>query len=203
MTLRYATAATVASAVTFALFFVMQWLITGQSTRLKEDERRWGLDFVRLKREETIEEKKRERPKPVARRESLPRVATVADRANAPHLQVAKVDAPKFDPSLSLAGGPYLAAGADTDIVPLVRIDARYPPRAQARGIEGWVHLRFAVTPQGTTTDIEVLDADPKGTFEGAAKNAVERYKYKPRTENGVPVARPGVEVVLSFEMEE
>lgn len=204
MTVRYATAAALAAAFTFALFFLMQSLIAGHSVSFQENERHWGLDFVRLKREERVEQKKRERPKQIERSESsMPRVATVKDRPSAPHMKVVKVNAPEFDPSLALAGGPTLTASADTDVVPLVRVAARYPPRAQARGIEGWVYLRFTVTPQGTTTDIQVLDSDPKGVFDRAAMSSVKKYKYKPRIESGVPVARPGVEIVLSFEIEE
>jgi protein TonB len=204
MIARYAAAAASAAIFTFALFFVMQSLIASSSTSFRENDKRWGLDFVRLKREETIERKDRERPKQIERSESMPRIATVRDQLSAPHMKVVKVDAPRFNPSLALAGEPTtLAGGADTDVVPLVRVDARYPPRAQARGIEGWVYLRFTVTPQGTTTDIEVLDSDPKGTFERAAMSSVKKYKYKPRIEGGVPVARPGVEVVLSFEIED
>ena len=71
-----------------------------------------------------------------------------------------------------------------------------------SRGIEGWVLLTFTITPEGTTKDIEVLDADPKGYFERAAKDAVRRYKYKPRIENGVAVDWPGVQLVISFKME-
>jgi periplasmic protein TonB len=204
MTVRYAAAAASAAVVTFALFFVMQSLIAGQSANIRKNDKRFGLDFVRLKREETVQRKNRERPKQIERSESVPRVATVKDQPSAPHMKVVKVDAPKFNPSLALAGEPTtLSAGADTDVVPLVRVDARYPSRAQARGIEGWVYLRFTVTPQGTTTDIEVLDSDPKGTFEDAAVSAVKKYKYKPRVESGVPVVRPGMEVVLSFEIED
>lgn len=203
MALRYTAAAAVAAAVSFALFFVMHFLIAGASTTFQENEKRWALDFVRLEREEAVEKKRREKPKDVPRSQSVPRIATVAERSDAPHLKVVKVAAPKFDPSLALAGGPYLTAGADTDVVPLVRVDPRYPSRALTRGIEGWVHLRFTVTPQGTTADIEILDSNPEGTFERSAKSAVSKYKYKPRMENGAPVARPGVEVVLSFEIDE
>jgi TonB family protein len=59
-------------------------------------------------------------------------------------------------------------------------------------GIEGWVHLRFTVTEQGATTDIQIVDADPKGYFEQSARKAVEKYKYKPRIENGTAMARRG-----------
>jgi protein TonB len=86
--------------------------------------------------------------------------------------------------------------------VPLVRVNPQYPAKAASRGIEGWVHLRFTVTARGTTDDILVLDSNPTGYFESAARQAVKRYKYKPKVDNGQAVDRPGVEVVLSFELE-
>ena len=121
-----------------------------------------------------------------------------------------------FAPGFSLAGRPYLGAVGDaggeagagtgsgfgSEAIPLVRVNPQYPPRAQSRGVEGWVLLRFTITPQGTTKDIEILDADPKGYFERAAKDAVRKYKYKPRIEDGVAVDWPGVQLVISFEME-
>ena len=57
----------------------------------------------------------------------------------------------------------------------------------------------------GIMTDAErEPDIDnPKGYFERAAKRAVKKYKFKPRVEDGVPVASPGEEIVISFELEE
>ena len=105
-------------------------------------------------------------------------------------------------PQMALAGGVGVGS-ADMDIVPLVRVNPRYPPRAQSRGIEGWVHLRFTITRQGTVTDVQVVDADPKGYFERSAKRAVGKYKYKPKIQDGEAVPRAGVELVLTFEIEE
>lgn len=55
-----------------------------------------------------------------------------------------------------------------------------YPARALARGIEGWVEVRFNLSAQGTTEDIVILNAHPKGMFERAAMAAVKRWKYQP-----------------------
>ncbi len=97
--------------------------------------------------------------------------------------------------------GQLRLVGEDTDAVPLVRVNPRYPRDAQVRGISGWVHLEFAVTPQGATADIVVLASDPEGYFEQAAIEAVERYEYKPRMTGRRAVSRPGLQVVLSFDI--
>jgi TonB family protein len=94
-----------------------------------------------------------------------------------------------------------LAGRCGSDVVPLVRVEARYPERALAAGVEGSVRLEFTVTAQGTVEDIKVLSAEPPRYFESAAKTALAQYKYQPRLENGVPVKRPGAQVVISFKV--
>jgi len=202
--LRYVTAIAVAAAITLGLFFLMQSLIARDAGREYERQQRTAFDFIRFKRDETTERKKREKPRKIERKEPPPPAQMPVTRlSQAPIKQALKVDAPPFRPDVAMAGDPHLGGSvSDSDIVPLVRPLHRYPSRAQARGIEGWVHLRFDVTPEGATDNVVVVDSDPPDTFDRAAVEAVKRYKYKPRVENGAPVVRPGVEVVLSFEME-
>ncbi|HJR70523.1 MAG TPA: energy transducer TonB [Gammaproteobacteria bacterium] len=97
----------------------------------------------------------------------------------------------------------HLAAGSDRDVLPLVRIPPEYPPRALSRGIEGWVRVRFTITPTGTVANPTVVAADPEGVFEDAALKAISRWRYNPRIEGGEPVARVGVRTVLRFEIED
>ena len=93
-------------------------------------------------------------------------------------------------------------AGSDRDVIPLVRIEPDYPPRAAERGIEGWALVQFTITPAGTIKDAQVVDSEPKGMFDAAAVKAVERWKYNPKVENGVAVERRGVQVKLTFRLE-
>ena len=204
MTLRYLAAIVVAAAVTFGLFLLMHSLIAQRSASFEARAQRYGLDFIRLKRSEEVDTKQRVKPQRPRAFEPPPQAPLrVEERGAGPRIDVAKTGIPSYRPSFGFGDGSYRGAGTDTDAVPLVRVNPRYPARAEARAVEGWVYLRFTVTERGTTADIEVLDSDPKGYFERAAKSAVERYKYKPRLENGVPVARPGVEIVISFELGE
>lgn len=71
----------------------------------------------------------------------------------------------------------------------LVRSNALiYPEGAKRQDIDGWVVLQFIVDAKGRTEDAEVLDADPKGFFEEAALDAVEKYKFRPAEKNGKEV---------------
>jgi protein TonB len=65
------------------------------------------------------------------------------------------------------------------------------------------VHVRFTITPQGTTSDVSVVKAEPPGYFEAAATAAVKGYKYKPKMEGGQAVERTGVELVLAFKLDQ
>jgi TonB family protein len=67
-------------------------------------------------------------------------------------------------------------------------VDADYPPEAARKGIEGSVDVSFTISPQGKVTDVAVVSAMPSDIFNRAAIAAVRRWKYEPKTVNGVPV---------------
>jgi TonB family protein len=105
------------------------------------------------------------------------------------------------DPGLigALAGELSVArtqAGFLRTVVPaeeLQLIDARtpvYPQVALRNGTEGWVELEFIVDRNGRPREILVTAAEPAGTFERAATNAVERYRFEPYTLEGVTYER-------------
>jgi protein TonB len=95
-----------------------------------------------------------------------------------------------------------LPLGVDRDAVPLVRINPDYPPRAAERNIEGWVQVRYTVTSAGTVRDAIVVTAEPKGVFDDAALEAIARWRYNPRVENGETVERVGLQTLIRFELE-
>jgi len=203
--LRYGAAAALAASVTFALLWTMQMLVVGQRPDVKDAKATRIVDFVRLKREAAVEPKKRELPKRAAPQPPAPppdmQLSNVPD---AKPMEIA-AEMPQFEADLDLGKGPgdgaAAAAANDTDVVPLVRVNPQYPARAMQRGIEGWVHLAFTITPAGTTKDIAVVEAEPANVFEDAAIAAVRKYKYKPKVENGQPIERSGVEVMLAFKL--
>ena len=92
--------------------------------------------------------------------------------------------------------------GVDRDPIPLVRINPTYPPREQARGIEGWVLVRFTVTATGSVRDAVVIDSEPKSVFDRAALEAIGRWRYNPRVDRGLAVDRVGLQTVIRFTLE-
>jgi protein TonB len=188
--------------VTGVIFLIMQSLVFRGRQQLGKRQQRIVMEFVRVRADTEVETKQRERPE-LVKPEAPPPQQMDFDQIAPPDQPLIGLAAPDVGKELGLAGaasfGP--ASGADTDVIPLVRVNPQYPPRAQAAGIEGRVHLRFTVTAQGTTKDIQVLSADPPGYFEKAAMSAVSRYKYKPRIEGGKAVDKAGVELVLAFKL--
>lgn len=82
---------------------------------------------------------------------------------------------------------------------PLVRVDPRYPAPAAAKGIEGFVSLSFGVSASGEVVDIEIIDAQPRNTFERAAKQALRKWRYQPKMVSGSAIGMDGLQVRLDF----
>ena len=95
-----------------------------------------------------------------------------------------------------------LVPGVDGDVIPRVRVNPEYPPRAIAGSIEGWVQVRFTVTAVGTVRDAIVVASEPATIFNEAALKAIARWRYNPRVENGEAVERVGLQTVFRFELE-
>ena len=99
--------------------------------------------------------------------------------------------------------GPPGLSGTDSDTIPVVQIEPVYPSRAELRGIEGTVRVQFTVTATGEVRDAVVIAADPPGEFDEAALSAVERWRYRPRVVEGVPVESVGVQALFEFSFTE
>jgi TonB family protein len=98
--------------------------------------------------------------------------------------------------TLLAADAPEKVEGAD--IVPIFRQNPSYPERALQNGDEGWVQLEFDVTDRGTVENVRVVAAR-NDAFDEAAVAALQRWRYVPRFENGLPVRSNGNQTVISF----
>ena len=97
----------------------------------------------------------------------------------------------------SLLGDAVVGFGfGDSDVIPLVRMNAVYPQRALRQKIEGFVTARLQISPEGTVETVEIIEAEPRGVFEREAIRALYRYKFKPKMENGRPVAQTATQTI-------
>lgn len=86
---------------------------------------------------------------------------------------------------------------ATDDRIPIVRVDPKYPADALAERLEGWVKLAGTVLPDGSVTDVRVVDHDPSGRFDAAALAAVSQWRFRPKLVDGVAVSRPFTQKLL------
>lgn len=101
--------------------------------------------------------------------------------------------------ALALGGGDLLGTidkqaplteGA-LDEVPRVRSRGgtqEYPARARREGVEGYVVLNVLVRGDGSVGEVKVLDAQPRGVFEQAAREYVRGWSFQPGAYQGAAV---------------
>jgi TonB family protein len=95
---------------------------------------------------------------------------------------------------LPAAPAPSPAAPAALDIIPAKLVKrvspvapANTPPKAK-----GQVVVQFEIGLNGKVSGIEVVESSPRGVFDDAVKDAVRKWVYEPRKENGVAVVSKG-----------
>ena len=104
-----------------------------------------------------------------------------AARAAAPP-PVAAAPAPTPEP-------PPQPQGESRDVVVVTPVAPVYPKEAARSRAEGWVEVEFTVTADGVVQNAKVTASDPQRVFDREAVRSIERTKFTPRLENGVPVS--------------
>ena len=197
---RYLFSIVVGVVVTLGLLFVMNILIVTGKQALTTPRDRAKLEFVRVKRNESLNGEEFQPGKPPKPPETPPE-APPQDLDNMdPNTPTINVAAPTVSADTDI-GGPGGMNIAEGDYLPIVRVAPVYPARALSRGLEGYVDLAFTVTTTGTVRDPVVIQST-SSLFERAAIRAVLKFKYKPRVVDGVPVDVPNVKTRITFKIE-
>ena len=183
------------------LFWLLYALIHSTTGAVPNGEILPTVDFLRLAKNFEIESRERKPPPEMPDRpEAPPEVPMQTTQIQGPtntnvaiNMRLENSTQVKSSFGLSSTDGEYL---------PIVKVAPMYPARAQSQGIEGWVLLSFTVTEAGGVADPKVIESQPPGVFDEAAKKAVLKFKYKPRVESGKPIAVPNVQHLIRFELE-
>lgn len=198
---RYINSVLLAFFITAALFMAMRTLIIGSEAKLTEPAKGRVIDFVRLKRDETVQKKQRKPQKPPKPEEPPPEMEQPQmqsqDMANT---NSSLAFAANLDVDSGIEGGLALESG-DGEYLPIVKVAPIYPRRALSRGIEGYVIVEFTVTKQGTVRGPVVIESQPEGIFNQSAIEAAKKFKYKPRVIDGQATEVAGVQNKITFKM--
>lgn len=221
--LRWGLSFAAACAVALALFALMLGMVTPRQPSEPEAPLRIA-DYVPFAERSDTPSRSRqpapERPQPPTPQPPTP--ATPQPVAAAPSLPTLEVSLPTLDSNISLASAPApslaglsaapsaaaaapaasSAAGPsgppaqDSEVVPLNQVIPEYPRHALQRGIEGHVRLLFTITRDGRVENIRIAEAKPRNVFEREARRAAARWRFAPRTENGLATEREAVKTL-------
>lgn len=188
-----------AAAVTYGLFLLMSRLVGTDALVGLETPPPLLVDFIRVERDEQTPPERRPPPPEPEKTEPLP--PTIRKLTfNKPAAALPGLDANlarSLDIRTDLSGFAVGDGGT-----PLVRVSPVYPLRASSRGIEGWVEIEFTIAADGRVVAPRVVESEPPAVFDRAALRAVSRWRYRPPVQDGRPVRRDGVRVVIEFQLE-
>jgi len=189
--------------VTAGLFWFMQYLIATADRELNEGASGHLIDFVRLKRDESIERRQLKPKKPPPPDAPPPQPPTPQlDNLN-PNAEKIAIAAAPVETDIEMSGGFSLGVG-EGDYLPIVKVAPIYPQRALSRSVEGYCVVQYVVTKSGTIREPFVVeDQCTSSLFHRASVQAALKFKYKPRVIDGQAVEVPGVQNKFTYEIQE
>ena len=183
---------------TFGILWVMQILIaTGEGAITSKYEGRF-VDFVRIKKDESLDTKNAKPKKPPEPEEPPPEPEQQMDDIDT---SMETVSIGSVDANMDVAAGIGGFNAGEGEYLPIVKVAPIYPNRALSRGIEGYCIVEFVVTRNGATANGKVVECT-SSLFAKASLKASSKFKYKPRVINGTPIDVPGVQHKITFELE-
>jgi protein TonB len=191
-------------AITAALFWVMQYMIQTTDRQLNEAGSAQLVDFVRLRRDETIHrrELKPRKPPPPQSPPELPSKPQM-DSLN-PNVETIAISAAPVETDIQISSAGFSLGVGEGDYLPIVKVAPIYPQRALVHGIEGYCVVQYTVTRQGTIRDPFVIeDQCTNSMFHRPSLQAALKFKYKPRVIDGQTVEVPGVQNKFTYVIEE
>lgn len=190
-------------AVTLGLLWTMQFLIRIAETAMGEKDAGHTVEFIRIKRSESLERRKikPKRPPPPEKPPPEPTPPKL-DKLNATADKIA-ISAVPAETSIELSGGFSIGNIGEGDYLPIVKVAPIYPQRAVTRGVEGYCVVAYTVTRQGTVRDPVVVDDQcTSSLFHRASVQAALKFKYKPRVVDGEAREVPNVRNKFTYQLE-
>ncbi|ELX8648274.1 energy transducer TonB [Vibrio vulnificus] len=198
--MRYLASIALALVVSLGLFWGMDKLVNKERHELVSNDDLRMVDFIRVKPEEKVQEKKRELPKPPPPKRPPPPPEMKITSTVKPVMEQIPMDMPKLDLPVNITGGSVLghySQGGGAQVagtggpMPLATFQPQMPRKAAKAGLEkGLVVLEFTVNERGGVEDIKVLKEEPRRMDLGKeARKTVSKWTFKPKMVDGKPVS--------------
>lgn len=201
---RVLTGIVIGLAVTAALFWAMPYMIETTDRQLDKTGNANLVDFVRLRREETIHRRELKPTKPPAPQTPPPLPSAPQFEGFNPSVETIAITAAPAETDIEISGGGFSLGVGEGDYLPIVKVAPIYPQRALMHGIEGYCVVQFTVTRQGTIRDPFIIeDQCTNAMFYRPSLQAALKFKYKPRIIDGQAVEVPGVQNKFTFVIED
>ena len=193
--LRLVVAMVVGLVIAFLLTWFMSVLIESGEQRLDDSKRVQLLDFVRVKRAESVQTKSRTLTRPKNTPPLSAPQAPAESNASAANNALAVAPLPTgVGGGLDVATGGIGFGAHDGEYLPIVKVAAVYPLAAQQRRVEGTCMVTYTVTTNGSVRDVSIVpDRCDHPAFERVSVDAALKFKYKPRVVNGEAIEVEGV----------
>ena len=111
------------------------------------------------------------------------------------------VDRPPTVPAAADGAQPQVAPCFDHEVVPRLVVAPDYPYSARVSGQRGEVAVELTVGTDGAVSEATVVASDPPQVFDRAALEAVQQWRFDPRTQGCAPVSAR-VRQVLQFRLD-
>ncbi|MDN2483315.1 energy transducer TonB [Vibrio agarivorans] len=192
--------------ITLSIFMFMSWMVDTSHRKSLETSEGVSFNMVMVENDQDVQRRKRtapEKPETPEMPEETP-IAQADDLVS--NLNAMEQPSLNLDTSVSglaISVPSFGDFSVNQQVMPLYRVEPRYPAQALRRKMEGYVVMKFTIDPTGKPTDIEVVEAEPRRVFEREAIRALNNWKYQPKVENGTAVSQPGQTVKLEFQLEQ
>ncbi len=198
--MRYLASVALALVVALGLFWGMDKLVNKERHELASSDDLRMVDFIRVKPQENVQEKKRELPKPPPPKRPPPPPEMKVASTVKPVMEQIAMDMPNLNLPVNVTGGSVLGhytQGGGAQVVgnngpvPLATFQPQMPRKAARSGIEkGVVLVEFTVNERGTVEDVKVLKETPRKLGLGrAAKKTIAKWTFKPKQVDGQAVS--------------
>ena len=192
---------TLAGTMTVSLFQLMNHFVAMGEVQLDDPTSGGRIEFARVRQDSRANHRERALPQKIEKQTPPQTPEVERSESSSINAVAVNVGGVEIETSLALTDVTLGAQVADSEEVPIVRVEPIYPIHAAEMGIEGWVILRFDITTTGATANVVVVEAEPTRLFDKAAIRAVEKWKYRPKVIDGKARIKRNLKVRLRFNL--